>query len=226
MKFTHRLSSAALSAAFVGFIGCKPMEPPVVESPAPVASADTTEAPTDPPADAEEFEPDPDERGLDEEATPQAPASETPPPVVKLPESLPTIDQLPALSSESPIDEETKLSFAQVGEFELRDGVYVFRMNSADGGSREIVMTVETQANGFSVRRGDRTRLRFVVDDQGVAFANEPGSGEIGGRGVASGDDWIRGAYRTKDEDGSTAEGTFELRKLFDPKTPRGSNQP
>jgi hypothetical protein len=227
MKLTNRLFAGALSAALAGLLGCQPAETPVVDPPLPATSAEPAETTGKPPAEEEsESEADPDERGLDDDPTPRAAAAETPPPVVELPESLPTIDQLPALSSEAPIDEQTKLPFAQVGKFKLRDGVYVFRMDAAGGGSREIVMTVETQANGFAVQRGDRTRLRFVIDDQGVAFANEPGSGEIAGRGVASGDDWIRGAYRTKNDDGSTAEGTFELRKLFDPKTPRAPKQP
>lgn len=226
MKLTNRPFVAALFAVLMSVFGCQPAKPTVVDPPAPEVSREPLEEALEAADPLPEEESDPDERGLDDAPAPQKPASETPPPVVELPESLPSIDQLPTLSSEAPVDDQTKLHFAQVGEFKVRDGVYVFRMNAAGGGSREIMMTVETQANGFTVRRGDQTRLRFVVDEQGGAFANEPGSGGIGGRGVASGDDWIRGAYRTKNDDGTTAEGTFELRKLFDPKTPRASNQP
>lgn len=220
MNAANRLLAIALSA-LVAIAGCQPAEPPADDPPVVETSAEPTETANDPPVQ----EPDPDEIGIDDDVPPKSRPNETPAPAIELPESLPTIDELPALSSEAPIDERTKLHFANVGQFKVRDGVYVLTLNTPDG-SREIMMTVETQANGFVVRRGDQTSLRFVVDDQGVAFANEPGSGTIGGRGVASGDDWIRGAFRTKSDEGTSADGTFELRKLFDPKTPRSPNQP
>ncbi|HEV7281734.1 MAG TPA: hypothetical protein VGN57_16145 [Pirellulaceae bacterium] len=242
MKRTKALFATTLAGAFAASLGCPPAEAPVDEPPVPRVSREpieeALEITTEPregefdPAERGLDDPDADDldgdlRGLDDDDEPQAPSNDPPAPDIDLPESLPAIDELPALNSQTTVDEATKLPFAQVGEAKVRDGVYVFRMNADGGGTREIMMTVETQTNGFLVRRGDQTRLRFVVDEQGVAFANEPGSAPIGGRGVASGDDWIRGAYRTQGEDGAAAaEGKFELRKLFDPKTPRAPTQP
>lgn len=214
MRRPGRLIPLTLSASLVAFVGCQPSEPEGANPLPPNVSGESPDDALESRTESDDVSADP---GSEEPAT----ASETAAPTVTLPESLPTIDQLPALSSESSVDERTKLHFTRLGEFEVRDGVYVFRLNASGGGTREIVMTLETQSNGFAVRRGDQTRLRFVTDEAGVAFASEPGSGEIAGRGVASGDDWIRGAYRTENGDGSSTEGTFELRKLFDPKTPR-----
>ena len=192
------------------------VEPSVTQAPSdPDASTDAEDAADGDSADAV----DPEVRGLDDEPDAIPPGLEGPPDPELL-ESLPTIEELPALSDETPIDEAAKLPFAKVGGFRFRDGVYYLRM-VADGAMRELVMTVETQANGFVVRRGERTRLRFVPDGETVAFASEPGSGQIAGRGRALGDDWARGAYRTKNEDGTTTEGVFELRKLYDPPIPR-----
>lgn len=224
---TNALATFAIGAVLILSVGCETSNGVVVDPPAPDLSSESdSETATDPAtteaiaaeAEQESQEDVPaDQRGLDDEPLPEGLSTTADRALL---EALPTIAELAALSPETTIDEKTKVPFTKLGDFAIRDGVYVFRMVSIDG-MRELIMTVETQANGFLVRRGDRTKLRFVVDGDKATFASEPGSGEIAGRGAASGDDWAKGSFRVKNDDGTTSEGTFELRKLQDPKTPR-----
>lgn len=132
----------------------------------------------------------------------------------------PAIADLPALSEESTKDERG-LGYLTIGESKIRDGVYLLTLKSG-GGDLEILMSLEARANGFSLIRGDRrnprTTLRWIADDGEVEVALDGPGDPIAGRGKPAGDDWIEGTYRSENRAGIVTDGTFVLRKHYDPK--------